>query len=103
VKLLTDANIKALPPIGSTASTPDPVAVVKFFDPTGSWSWYATEGKQEGDDYRFYGVVCGYERELGYWMLSDLQRAKAGIAGLGGLPIERDLYFKPTPLSECKW
>lgn len=100
--LLTKANIETLPPIGSTGSTPDPLAIVRFFDPTGSWSWYAIEGKQEGDNYRFYGLVCGYERELGYWMLSDLQHAKQGIAGLGGLPIERDMHWTPKPLSECK-
>lgn len=100
--LLTRAIKKALPPLYTNNGEPDPLAVVKFFDPTGSWTWYATEGGPEGDDYRFYGLVCGWERELGYWMLSDLQHAKDGLTGLQALPIERDLYFKPKPLSECK-
>lgn len=100
--LLTKAIKKALPPLYTQQDKLDPVAIVKFFDPTGSWTWYATEGGPEGDDYRFYGLVCGYDREFGYWALSDLQRAKDGLTGLQALPIERDLYFKPTPLSECK-
>ena len=81
----------------------DHLAIVKFFDPTGSWTWYAVEGARNPDgDYLFYGLVCGYERELGYFHLSDLEHAKDGIKGLQGLPIERDLYFKPKRLSECK-
>jgi len=100
--LLTRAIKKAIPPLYTNNGNPDPVAVVRFFDPTGSWMWYATEGGPEGDDYRFYGLVCGYERELGYWMLSDLQHAKDGLAGLQALPIERDLHFEPKLLSECE-
>ncbi len=100
--LLTRAIKKAIPPLYTNNGNPDPVAVVRFFDPTGSWTWYATEGGPEGDDYRFYGLVCGWERELGYWMLSDLQHAKDGLTGLQALPIERDLHFEPKPLSECE-
>jgi hypothetical protein len=35
------------------------------------------------------------ESEWGYFVLSELQAAKGPL----GLPIERDLYFKPTPMS----
>jgi len=78
--------------------------VVKFFDPTGSWTWYATEGEptgekiQEGafkdeDDYKFFGYVKGFEGELGYFTLGELSTAKSLCKGLQALPIERDINF----------
>ncbi len=103
MKLLTKAIEKALPRIGVAEDESGfSKAKVKFFDPTGSWTWYASEGQRTKDgDYCFYGVVCGYEREYGYFLLSELEHAKDGIRGLQGLAIERDLHFKPKPLSEC--
>lgn len=105
MKLLTKAIEKALPSIKNDGISGhyNPMVVVKFFDPTGSWTWYATEGERTREgDFIFWGLVCGYEREYGYWMLSDLEHAKDGIKGLRGLPIERDLHFKPKLLSECE-
>jgi hypothetical protein len=94
MKLLTAANRKALPPLGSTdGKGMDAVAVVKFFDPTGSWSWYATEF--DGED-TFFGLVHGFEKELGYFSLSELATTKVRF----GLGIERDLHFTPTKLSD---
>jgi len=62
------------------------ICVVKFFDPTGSWTWYATEF--DGKDI-FFGLVDGLELEWGTFRLSELQSAVKGAFGLG---IERDLY-----------
>lgn len=90
--LLTKADRKALPPLYSNEKVADPLAVVKFFDPTGSWTWYATEF--DGDD-TFFGLVDGHDKELGYFTLSEL----ASVKGRFGLGIERDRHFKPTPLS----
>jgi len=42
--------------------------------------------------------VSGLEVELGYFSLSEL----TGIRGAFGLPVERDLSFEPTRLSEVK-
>ena len=61
------------------------ICVVKFFDPTGSWTWYATEF--DGKD-TFFGLVDGFELEWGTFSLSELQSVK----GRFGLGIERDLY-----------
>ena len=91
--LLTKANRKALPALGTTADATDPVAVVKFFNPTGSWTWYATEF--DGTD-TFFGLVDGHVKELGYFSLSEL----AAFRGRWGLGIERDRHFTPTPLSK---
>ena len=66
----------------------DSVAVVKFFTPDSNWTWYATEF--DGDDL-FFGLVVGFEKEIGYFRLSELKSVKGAL----GLPIERDMFFKP--------
>jgi hypothetical protein len=84
-----------------------------FFDPTGSWTWYAYEGSpvdekgyfdtdKEKVDFLFFGLVIGDEPELGYFSLKELTNAKQGLRGIQALPLERDLYFKPCRLSEIK-
>ena len=94
MKLLTQANRKALPPLYSQdGNGGEAIAYVKFFTPDSSWTWYATEF--DGTD-TFFGLVDGLERELGYFSLSELQTARGPL----GLPIERDLYWQPTPLQE---
>lgn len=99
MKLLTDGLIKRFAKIGSQEKVADPIVICKFFDPTGSWSWYATEF--DGND-TFFGLVDGFEKELGYFSLSELEHAKNGQSGILTLPIERDLYFKEQPLSQAK-
>ena len=49
-------------------------------------------------DDTFFGLVAGHEIELGYFSLCELEEAKGPL----GLPIERDLYFKPKTLKELK-
>jgi len=96
MKLLTQEIIHRLPKLGSQdGKDPREVKVVaKFFDPTGSWTWYVTEGEQREDgDWEFFGFVRGFENELGYFTLNELEHAKDGLRGLRGVPIERDLNF----------
>ncbi len=91
-----------LPPLNSSEGVQDPQVMVKFFDPTGSWTWYAIEGEAEDDEFTFYGLVDGFESELGYFTLRDLETAKEGLVGLKGLPIERDIHWEPRPLSQVR-
>lgn len=101
--LLTKHDIARLPKLYSREHVTDPECLIKFFDPTGSWTWYVIEGeKQENGDYLFFGYVQGFESELGYFTLSELQNAKNGLTGLRSLPIERDRYYKPVKLSDIK-
>jgi len=101
MKLLTQEIKKMLPAIGSMSEVKDPKAVVKFFDPTGSWTWYVIEGREiDNGDWEFYGLVDGFEKEFGYFLLSELKTCKQNLTGLRALPIERDLHFRPTPVSE---
>lgn len=69
--------------------------VAKFFDPTGSWTWYLMNQDPQDPDY-LWGIVKGFEVEIGSFSLSELQ----AIRGRFGLGIERDLYFSPRPASE---
>ena len=68
-------------------------ALVKFFTPDSSWTWYASEF--DGEDI-FFGLVSGLEVELGYFSLSELK----SVTGPMGLLIERDLHFNPKSLEE---
>jgi hypothetical protein len=94
----------ALPALYSQEKVEDPIVHVKFFVPWNNWTWYATEcskteeDETDGEDFRFFGLVDGHEKELGYWLLSDLM----SVTGPGGLTIERDLHFHPQPLSKFK-
>ena len=95
MQLVTKELRQKLPAIGATEKQKDPIAQVKFFTPDGNWIWWVLEF--DGTDL-FFGAVSGSEFELGYFRLSELME----IRGPMGLPIERDLYFKATPLSEIR-
>ena len=83
----------------SQESNPNPTVQLKYFTPWGNWTWYVLEAeKQEDGDFLFFGFVVGHDAELGYFTLSELTSTK----GPFGLKIERDLYFKPTPLDVIK-
>lgn len=93
-KMLTVEILKKLPPLYSQEKVADPVAQVKFFNPCGAATWWATEF--DGED-RFFGWAdLGFgSGELGYFSLSELQAVKLRL----GLYIERDTSFTPAPLS----
>ena len=69
------------------------LALVKYFTPDSNWTWYGSEF--DGED-TFFGLVSGFEVELGYFFLSELEEARGPL----GLPIERDLHFEPKTLKE---
>ena len=103
MKLLTQEIRKKLPPLYSQdGKGGKAIAQVKYFTPSSSWTWYTTEGEPVLDDsgkevdFRFFGLVDGHCRELGYFVLSELEE----VRGPMGLPIERDLYWQPKTLEE---
>ena len=96
MKLLTEELRRRLPALYSQENNKDPTIRGKFFTPDSNWTWFATEGSEEEGDFRFFGYVIGFEEEWGYFVLSELESARGPL----GLPIERDLYFKPGPFSE---
>jgi Protein of unknown function (DUF2958) len=98
--LINKEIIETLPKLYSQESNPDPIVRVKFFCPWSNWTWYCTEGEfvteDEIGDFLFFGLVHGFEKEWGYFTLSELE----SVSGPGGLKIERDLYFTAKPISE---
>ena len=96
MKLLTKAIEKKLPELLSTdGQGNNALAQVKFFCPWNQWTWYATE--YDPQDRIFFGLVVGFETELGSFSLDELESVK----GMFGLGIERDTSFRPTTLTEC--
>jgi len=94
MELLTDKIKNILPRLHEQDSKGfDAIAYVKFFTPDSNWTWYVAEF--DGKDI-FFGLVDGFEKELGYFSLKELK----GIRGPLGLKIERDLYFKPIKIKE---
>lgn len=94
-QLLPPEVLKTLPPLYSTENEKDPIVRVKFFYPDFSWTWYVTEF--DGED-TFFGLVYGFEKEWGYFTLSELLATR----GQWGMEVERDLHFTPKPVSEIQ-
>lgn len=94
--LLTPELKAILPALYRQEKVKDPIVYCKFF--LGSWTWFATEAEEQDGDVLFFGYVIGFESEWGYFLLSELESAR----GQFGLPVERDLYFRPTPFSEVQ-
>ena len=106
---MTKELAKTLPALYSQEGNADPMVMCKFFMADAGWTWFAIEGSpvdedgyydtdKEKVDFVFFGLVSGLDVELGYFSLSELER----LRGKFGLPVERDLYFQPTRLSEVK-
>jgi hypothetical protein len=91
MKLMTkEIEKKALKyPFGSQESKElDAEIIVKYFDPTSNWTWYAIE--YDPKNKIFMGYVSGFENEFGPFSLTELQ----SIKGRFGLGIERDRFFE---------
>jgi len=94
MQLLPQELREQLPPLYSQEGKGGSAVVyLRLFSPDSDWVWMASEF--DGND-TFFGLVDGHEKELGYFSLSELEKAR----GKMNLPIERDLYFKPTTLEE---
>lgn len=96
MKLITKALAKKIPALYSQDGLgTDATAYVKLFTPDANWTWYITEMDPETGE--CFGVVCGHEREMGYFSLQELENIRGPI----GLPVERDRFFDPTPVKLC--
>lgn len=95
-QLITDEIREKLPQLGENEEQGlNALAQVKYFTPDSNWTWYASEF--DGDDL-FFGLVIGFEIELGYFSLRELQEARGPL----GLKIERDLYYEPQSLQDLR-
>ncbi|MEO2161489.1 MAG: DUF2958 domain-containing protein [bacterium] len=92
----TDITPTELPPLGTyaDAEAQDIPVPVKLFTPDAQWTWWLTEYDPETGV--AFGFVEGFERELGYVDIAEIQ----GVRGAMGLPIERDIYWQTKTLRE---
>lgn len=88
--------LDTLPKLYDTTDTTDPISQVKLFLPDSNFTCYLVEFSIDEDT--CYGYVVGLDNELGYFSLEEILSVKGGL----GLGVERDLSFKPTPLSVIK-
>lgn len=97
MKLITKDLIKKFEDVGSQEGNPDPIVIMKIFNPTGAGTWYCTELHNQS---LFFGFVTMGDPDLaewGYFGLWELQSMKIPPFWLG---LERDLYFSPKPASQ---
>ena len=99
-QLMTEKLADTIPAIGATDNArdyDDVLARAKLFSPYSNWTWFITEMDRKTG--QCFGLVEGFETELGYFDLTDL----AETTVLGGVPaVERDLYWQPMTLGEIK-
>ena len=93
---IPEDTARNIPRLYATEQEADPLAVLKFFTPDGSWTWFLTE--YDPEQRLAFGLVIGHERELGYFSLNELEVLRGPL----GLPVERDLHFQPKRLSLCR-
>ena len=100
MKLLTkdiENKLQKQPLYSQEQKGDDARVIAKFFNPCGRGTWYVLEGeKQDNGDWLFFGISEIYEREYGYFTLSELE----GVRLPFGLTIERDKYFKPCKVKD---
>jgi hypothetical protein len=100
--LLPDSLKATLPPLYAQEKVEDKIVHIKFFHPQTVWTWFVTEGQQEEEQFMFFGYVIGHEKEWGYFSLESLEEIGGVSNGRLILPVERELYFKPTPFSQVR-
>lgn len=102
MKLLTKAIEKKLekfPLCSQDGKGDDADIICKFFNPMGSGTWYVLEGeKHENGDWLFYGLVDLFEREYGYFSLSELESVRLPF----GMGIERDMSYTNRKVGDIK-
>ena len=96
-KLLSHEQLQLIPNLYETENQEEKICYVKLFLPNSNWTWYIIE-IDKSDYNTCYGLVDGFEQELGYFTIRELENLK----GLFGLKVELDTSFKPTKLSKIK-
>jgi len=80
---------------GTALLTPENITVwAKFFTPSSSWAWFVVEFDPNSRE--CYGLVCGFEKEFGYFSLDELE----AVVGPYGLGVEVDKWWVPKSLAE---
>ena len=94
MELVPKFMLENIPDLYDTERTINPTCHIKLFTPDSIFTWYIIEISKE-DKATCYGYVVGFESELGYFSLKELETIKGAL----GLGVERDLSFKATALA----
>jgi len=94
-QIITDyaARIQTMPQTYQTEDQADPLVYLHYF--RGGWDWFITEKDSDPDgegQLQAFGLVRGFEEELGYINLPEILAAGA----------ELDLHWTPKPLSAVR-
>ena len=99
-KLMTKELGDKIPTLGANEDVDDfgdVLAPAKLFSPYTGWRWYITEWNPLTG--LCFGLVEGFEVELGYFDLTELAESTV----LGKVPaVERDLYWEPKTIGEIR-
>lgn len=99
-RYVLDSVAKVIPGLRKTDGNPDALAYIKLFDPCGRWTAYLTEyDPATREAFGFVVSPLGPDcDELGYVSLSEIEATTNRL----GLHMERDIHWKPTPLSQVQ-
>ena len=64
-----------LPSLDVVDEQENPLAIAHFDN--GAWDWYIIAGEKQGEDFYLFGLVNGYDKELGFFTLSQIVNAGA--------------------------
>ena len=99
-KMMTEKIKKDMPDLyAQDGKGKGAIAYVHYFSPWNGWDWYGTEF--DGAD-TFFGLVKGFETELGYFSLKELAETTVTLNGVSTHAVERDILWEPRPLSEIE-
>ena len=89
--LLTKQLKRVIPDLGTTDNQVDRIVYTRFYVPNNNWEWYPFELSNQSD--MMYGLVIGFEKEIGYFSEQELLSSKS---------VYRDTSFEPIKWSELK-
>lgn len=91
--LISQSILEKIPDLYETERSINPTCHIKLFTPDSIFTWYIIEISKE-DKHTCYGYVVGFESELGYFSLKEIESIRGNL----GLGVEMDMSFTPTSL-----
>jgi hypothetical protein len=95
MELLPQALRAQIPAFSTTEEEADPIVWARLVNPVSGWRWYLIGIQQLDTDAICYGYIVGWDEDLAYFALSDLDLHAAEV----GEPSQLDPTFIPCRLS----
>ncbi len=95
-RLTAEIKKRDIPLLYTQEDIADPIVYLEINLFQFPWRWFVTEAEieRDGRDILFFGYVVGFEKEWGYFRLSELEETDC--------PLLVDYSFKAVPFSEVK-